>query len=233
MSVPPLPQGFLCETHTARESRMRAIARRVSLFLTTLRALVAIAGRSAAAQADGSGEGSIRGRVVSRVDERPIPDAHVFVAGTSRSATTNQSGEYVVSDVPAGTYQVRARLIGYGERSDTVTVTAGAVATADFSLEAKALLLDVKAVTALGIEQKVEPQAAHLLRRDARRAQRRPYGIAHCLPDVLGGLFDVFGVGPPHLDGPRGGGEQTAVGGQDSGAGAAGADIDAEIDRGV
>jgi len=140
---------------------MRAIARRVSLFLTTLLALVAIAGRSAAAQADGSGEGSIRGRVVSRVDERPIPDAHVFVAGTSRSATTNQSGEYVVSDVPAGTYQVRARLIGYGERSDTVTVTAGAVATADFSLEAKALLLDVKAVTALGIEQskRVTPYA--------------------------------------------------------------------------
>src|SRR5437763_5816819 len=134
---------------------MRAIAHRVSVFLTTVVTLVAIAGRSAAAQADGSGGGggSIRGKVVSSADQRPIPDGHVFVGGINRAATTNQDGQYVVSDVPAGTYQVRARVIGYGERSDTVTVTAGAIATADFSLEAKALLLDVKTVTALGIER--------------------------------------------------------------------------------
>src|SRR6266513_361119 len=134
---------------------MRAIARRVSMLLTTVLTLAAIAGRSAAAQADGSsgGGGSIRGKVVSSADQHAIPDAHVIVVGTKRTATTNQSGEYVVSDVPAGTYQVRARLIGFSERSDTVTVTAGASATADFSLEAKALLLDVKAVTALGIER--------------------------------------------------------------------------------
>src|SRR5207249_3963760 len=134
---------------------MRAIARRVSMLLTTVLTLAAIAGRSAAAQADGSSGagGSIRGKVVSSADQHAIPDAHVIVVGTKRTATTNQSGEYVVSDVPAGTYQVRARLIGFSERSDTVTVTAGASATADFSLEAKALLLDVKAVTALGIER--------------------------------------------------------------------------------
>ncbi len=134
---------------------MPAIAHRVSMFLTTVLTLAAIAGRSAAAQADGSsaGGGSIRGKVVSSADQHAIPYAHVIVVGTNRTATTNQSGEYVVSDVPAGTYQVRARLIGFGERSDTVTVTAGASATADFSLEAKALLLDVKAVTALGIER--------------------------------------------------------------------------------
>src|SRR2546423_345074 len=106
---------------------MRAIPPPVSVFLTTVVTLVAIAGRSAAAQADGSsgGGGSIRGRVVSSADQRPIPDAHVFVGGINRAATTNQDGQYVVSDVRAGTYQVRARVIGYGERSDTVTVTAG------------------------------------------------------------------------------------------------------------
>ena len=140
---------------------MRAIARRVSMFLTTALALAAIAARSAAAQADGASGGSIRGKVVSSADQHAIPDAHVIVAGTNRTATTNQSGEYVVSDVPAGTYQVRARLIGFGERSDTVTVTAGASATADFSLEAKALAMDVVAVTALGIKQskRVTPYA--------------------------------------------------------------------------
>src|SRR5256714_4505405 len=106
---------------------MRAIAHRVSVFLTTVLALTVIAARSGTAQADGSsgGGGSIRGKVVSSADQRPIPDTHVFVGGINRAASTNQDGQYVVSDVPAGTYQVRARVIGYGERSDTVTVTAG------------------------------------------------------------------------------------------------------------
>src|SRR2546430_5303158 len=97
---------------------MRAIARRVSVFLTTVLALAAIAARSAVAQADGSSRGSIRGKVVSGADQHPIPDARVFVAGANRTATTNQSGEYVVSHVPAGRDHVRARGIGFGERGD-------------------------------------------------------------------------------------------------------------------
>jgi iron complex outermembrane receptor protein len=123
--------------------------RRVPILITATIAMLGTATRLAAAQA----EGSIRGTVVSKADQRPIPDARVFVAGTNRVSTTNQSGEYVVSNVPAGTYQVRARVIGYGEATDTVTVAAGEVATADFSLEPKALALDAVAVTALGIER--------------------------------------------------------------------------------
>jgi iron complex outermembrane recepter protein len=128
---------------------MSPTTRRMPLLITAVTAMLAPMARRAAAQA----EGSIRGSVVSRADRRPIPDARVSVAGTNRTSTTNQSGEYVVSDVPAGTYQVRARLIGYGEGTDTVTVTAGEVATADFSLEPKAMALDAVAVTALGIER--------------------------------------------------------------------------------
>jgi iron complex outermembrane receptor protein len=127
---------------------MRAIARPVAVLVATLVGLLAAPG-SATAQA----AGSIRGRVVSKADQRPIADARVFVAGTNRSVITNQGGEYTVSDVAAGTYQLRARVIGYGEQSDTVTVTAGGVATADFALEAKALELDATVVTALGVEQ--------------------------------------------------------------------------------
>src|SRR5436305_3518480 len=191
MSVPSLPQGFLCETHTARESSMRAIARRVSMFLTTVLTLAAIAGRSAAAEADGSsgGGGSIRGKVVSSADQDAIPDAHVIVVGTKRTATTNQSGEYVVSDVPAGTYQVRARLIGFSERSDTVTVTAGASATADFSLEAKALLLDVKAVTALGIERSQRETPYAMSQVDSARVKKAsPMTVQSALYGEVPGL---------------------------------------------
>src|SRR5437764_8778124 len=128
---------------------MRAITRPLTIVVATLAGLFGAAPRSAQAQA----EGSVRGRVVSRVDQHPIPDARVSVAGANRTTVTNQQGEYVIADVPAGTYQVRARLIGYGEATDTVTVTPGQVATANCSLEPKALALDEVTVTALGIER--------------------------------------------------------------------------------
>ena len=79
----------------------------------------------------------------------------------------------------------------------------------------------------------VQAQAAHLLRVDAGGAQCRPYGSADRLPDVFGGLLDVVGVGPPELDGMRGGAEETAVGAHHAGAGAGSADVDAQIDRGL
>src|SRR5256885_12522255 len=129
MSVCALPQGFLCVTHTAQEPSMRTIARPFVVVLTTLAGLCGAAPRSAQAQ----GDGTVRGKVVSRADQHPIPDARVSVAGANRTTVTNQQGEYVIADVPAGTYQMRARLIGYGEATDTVTVTPGQVATANFS----------------------------------------------------------------------------------------------------
>ena len=121
---------------------------RVSLLITAVTAVLGPTARLAA-----QAEGSIRGTVVSRADQHPIADARVFVVGTNRASITNQSGQYVVANVPPGTYPVRARLIGYGEGTDTVTVTGGEVATADFSLEPKAMALDAVAVTALGIER--------------------------------------------------------------------------------
>jgi iron complex outermembrane receptor protein len=123
--------------------------RRVSLLITIVTATLGPAARLATGQT----EGSIRGTVVSRADQHPIPDARVSVAGANRAAVTNQNGEYVISDVPVGTYRVQVRMIGFGERTDTVTVTAGEVATADFSLEPRPLALDAVAVTALGIER--------------------------------------------------------------------------------
>jgi len=111
--------------------------------------MVGPAARLVAAQT----EGSIRGTVVSRADQRPIADARVFVAGTNRASGTNAKGEYLIANVPAGTHVVRARMIGFGESTDTVVVTAGEVATADFSLEAKVMALDAVTVTALGIER--------------------------------------------------------------------------------
>jgi len=69
--------------------------------------------------------GSISGRVTDE-EGNPIKDAKVTVEGTSFQATTNETGHYIIEDVPAGTYDLKVTKSGYEtETISDVTVTAG------------------------------------------------------------------------------------------------------------
>src|SRR5256885_16916636 len=103
--------------------------RRALSLITAVAGMVGPAARLVAAQT----EGSIRGTVVSRADQRPIADARVFVAGSNRSSGTNAKGEYLIANVPSGTHVGRARMIRVGESTHTVVGTARDVATCRLS----------------------------------------------------------------------------------------------------
>jgi iron complex outermembrane recepter protein len=159
---------------------MRSTTRRVPLLITALTAMLGASTRSATAQA----EGSIRGRVVSSADSGPISAARVLLSGTNLGTVTNQSGEYIIAGVPAGTHQLRVRMIGFAEGTGTVTVAAGEVATVDFVLDQRVIALDAKVVTALGIEQQkretpyamTEVKAAQLTQASPLTVQSALYG---------------------------------------------------------
>src|SRR5688500_1123621 len=95
-------------------------------------ALMAIA-MPAAAQT-----GTIAGKVTS-VTGTPISGAQVRATSGTRtvaSALSDQNGDYRLADVPAGTYTVSARLLGYREASTAnVNVSTGFVATANLTLD--------------------------------------------------------------------------------------------------
>ncbi len=55
------------------------------------------------------------------------------------TATTNDKGDYEIRGVPAGTYTVRARLLGYVAQTVRVTVSDQAPTRHDFSLRAQAI----------------------------------------------------------------------------------------------
>jgi hypothetical protein len=60
--------------------------------------------------------GTLRGIVTDRTAGSPLPGAHVLVRGTTLGAATAADGSFVIPRVPAGTYVLEFRSVGY-ERS--------------------------------------------------------------------------------------------------------------------
>ena len=86
------------------------------------------------------------GRVAGHVrdaDGTPLANAQVLVIGTRLTAVTNQSGAYLISSVPAGTYLLRAQLAGYSPAAvHGVRVAAGRTVTVDVVLQPTAVSLN-------------------------------------------------------------------------------------------
>ena len=97
--------------------------------------------------------GTITG-VVTDNGQTPVPEAQVFVVGTTRGGRTNARGEYTIGDVPAGVVQVRALRIGFTAQTAPVTVVAGQSVRADFALAPTAVVLEQVVTTATGEQQR-------------------------------------------------------------------------------
>lgn len=98
--------------------------------------------------------GTVSGRVVDRVTQQPIVAAQIVIVGTTRGAVTADDGRFRIAAVPVGTHQLRALRIGYQAGAQTITVTAGGTATAEFMLAPAAVQLDVVVTTATGESQR-------------------------------------------------------------------------------
>ena len=88
--------------------------------------------------------GTVSGRVSGAAGEALV-GASVSLTGTQRGTIARGDGAYQLT-APAGRYEIRARLIGYTAVVDTVTVTAGQVASKSFTLSRAATSLDAVAI---------------------------------------------------------------------------------------
>lgn len=66
-----------------------------------------------------AGTGKIRGKVVDKSSKEPLIGATVSILETSLGAPTDVEGNYVILNVPTGTYSVRASYVGY----QAITIT--------------------------------------------------------------------------------------------------------------
>ncbi len=95
------------------------------------------------------GDGTITGVVIDQATQQPVQGAQIVVVGTQRGAMTDQQGRFTIPGVPAGSYEVRARRVGYAPIVQRVTVTAGGTETATFALSTSAARLEEVVVNAV------------------------------------------------------------------------------------
>ena len=58
-------------------------------------------------------QGSLRGTVTDADTGEPLPGVNIIISGTSRGAATNFDGEYAITGIRTGEYNVQATYIGY------------------------------------------------------------------------------------------------------------------------
>jgi hypothetical protein len=78
--------------------------------------------------------GKITGKVIEATSGTPLIGCNVIVS-PSLGASTDIQGNYTISGVPPGNYQIRASYLGYEEEVLEVTVQANQVTVVDFSLK--------------------------------------------------------------------------------------------------
>jgi outer membrane receptor for ferrienterochelin and colicin len=86
--------------------------------------------------------GKIRGKVIDKESKEALVGANVSIDGTTYGAATNVDGEYLILNVPAGTYTLKATFVGYATVTiSNVRVNNDLATTTDFDLSSEAVAL--------------------------------------------------------------------------------------------
>jgi hypothetical protein len=93
---------------------------------------------------------TISGQVKDSASGKPLPNANAFLANTTLGAVTDKDGFYAIKQVPLGTHELFASLLGYQVEKRTLRLIEPKDIRVDFALPPKALELgEVEVVAAL------------------------------------------------------------------------------------
>lgn len=94
---------------------------------------------------DDHSDAVIIGHVVSEGEH--IPFVNIFLEGTNYGTTTDVTGHYMLVDLPVGEYILVAKMVGYKEKKEPVTLKAGETIEIKFDLEEDVIHMDEVVIT--------------------------------------------------------------------------------------
>lgn len=107
--------------------------------------------------------GKVTGKVVDSETGEPLIGANVLILNTSYGAATNIEGEYLISLVPPGNYELRVTYIGYQDVTiQNIRVVAGLTQIVDFSVPSEAIATED--VVIVSERPLIEPSSTNAIR---------------------------------------------------------------------
>jgi len=79
-------------------------------------------------------QGKIKGTITDSLSQNLLIGANVYIPGTSRGASTNVEGEFIINDVPTGTYTINVSYIGYKKKNVEIVVVDNRTTSIDVQL---------------------------------------------------------------------------------------------------
>ncbi len=105
-------------------------------FVLIILTLIGIALSSLTTPVAAGNTGKIKGTVVDAQTGQPIIGANVYLENTTQGAASDMKGEFIILNVPPGSYILVARVIGYKiYRVDNLRVSIDLTTTYDFRME--------------------------------------------------------------------------------------------------
>jgi outer membrane receptor protein involved in Fe transport len=87
--------------------------------------------------------GKIKGRVIAKDTENPLPGVNVIIIGTAYGAATDINGEFFILNVPVGIHSIKAVMMGYKSTIiKEIYVRTGLTTVSNFDLEPTILEFD-------------------------------------------------------------------------------------------
>jgi TonB-dependent SusC/RagA subfamily outer membrane receptor len=93
---------------------------------------------------------AVVGTVTDAATQRPLGNAQIVVVGTRLGAMADADGRYRITGITPGAVRLSARLIGYAQSTQNVTIAAGQTDTVNFALAQSAVTLSDVVVTGTG-----------------------------------------------------------------------------------
>lgn len=101
--------------------------------------------------------GEVSGTVTDGSSGTSLPGVNIVVIGTQQGASTDAEGQYTISGIEPGTYDLRATFVGYQEQvRQDVTVSAGETTQVDFTLSPQSEQLDEVVVVGYGTQREAD-----------------------------------------------------------------------------
>jgi hypothetical protein len=134
--------------------------------------------------------GKITGRVVDKISQQPIPGVNILVLETQFGAATDLNGEFEITNVPVGNYQVKASAIGYISivKSDVIV---NSVRPVQLTYELNETVLELEDITVASDFFETEPTEVSSIKKFSYEEIRRSPGG---FEDVVRALSVLPGV---------------------------------------